>query len=150
MKGLKMIATEPMDVEVLNALGASAILMPEGEVYTSLERGLADGRVHQADGMITHKSMEVTKFRTFNANIKLNALQIVMNLDTWKSLPSDLQCKIDAMNSLEMSHHMGLVFDTLTARWLRSLKPTTERSGTPISIIYQRRKWRDGRQLSNR
>jgi len=144
MKGMKMIATEPFDVDVLNALGASAILMPEGETYTSLERGLADGRIHQADGMVTHKIMEVTKYRTFNANLKINCMQLIMNWDYWNSLPAELQDIMTGLTGLNTSHHMGLIFEYVNGQMLDVVKAYDKKVGNP-DIYYlpedERAKW---------
>ena len=111
LKGLKIAVTSPVTAEIMNTLGASAVFMPEGEVYTSLERGLVDGRVHEWDGAVVWKGMEVTKYRTGNINLSVNQMMVVMNWNSWNKLPADIQGIITGMTGLHYSRFLGLVFD---------------------------------------
>ena len=101
---MKIAVTAPTTVTtILEYTGSVAVFMPEGEVYTSLERGLVDGRVHQWDGAVVWKGMEVTKYRTGNVNLAVNEMLIVMNRDTWNKLPADIQ---NIMTGATGLHHV--------------------------------------------
>ncbi len=131
LKGLKIIVTAPVQTKIVEKLGATPVFMPEGEVYTSLERGLADGRLHQWDGAVVWKGMEVTKYRTGNANLALDVMHIAMNRDSWNSLPPDIQDIITGATGLLWSRHLGMVFDRANNANLLVLQEYDKKVGNP-------------------
>src|SRR4030042_1500485 len=144
LKGVKIAVTSPTATKLVEALGATPVFMPEGEIYTSIERGLVDGRLHQWDGAVVFKAMEVTKYRTGNVNIYLDQMVIAMNLDSWKKLPADLQNIIPGATGLLWSRHLGMVFDRANSSQLLVLQEYDKKKGNPD--IYwlpqdERQKW---------
>jgi len=71
--------------EFFQALGATVMQTPPGEVYTALERGVVDGYGWPINGIFDFNWHEKTKFRVdpgfYSAEVSL-----VMNLDKWKGL----------------------------------------------------------------
>lgn len=70
---------------VIKALGASPVVLPTGEIYSALEKGVVDGACMPAGGMLTMKHFEVAKYAlrpTFGSSNSL----ILVNLDKWKKL----------------------------------------------------------------
>src|SRR5687767_597062 len=84
LTGLKLRIT-PVYREFFQALGATVVQTPPGEVYTALERGVVDGYGWPINGIFDFNWHEKTKFRVdpgfYSAEVSL-----VMNLDKWKSL----------------------------------------------------------------
>jgi len=84
LTGLKLRIT-PVYREFFQALGATVVQTPPGEVYTALERGVVDGYGWPINGIFDFNWHEKTKFRVdpgfYNAEVSL-----VMNLDRWKAL----------------------------------------------------------------
>ena len=84
LTGLKLRIT-PVYREFFQALGATVVQTPPGEVYTALERGVVDGYGWPINGIFDFNWHEKTKFRVdpgfYNAEVSL-----VMNLDKWKAL----------------------------------------------------------------
>ena len=84
LNGLKLRIT-PVYREFFQALGATVVQTPPGEVYTALERGVVDGYGWPINGIFDFNWHEKTKFRVdpgfYNAEVSL-----VMNLDKWKAL----------------------------------------------------------------
>jgi TRAP-type C4-dicarboxylate transport system substrate-binding protein len=84
LTGLKLRIT-PVYREFFQALGATVIQTPPGEVYTALERGVVDGYGWPINGIFDFNWHEKTKFRVdpgfYSAEVSL-----VMNLDKWKAL----------------------------------------------------------------
>jgi TRAP-type transport system periplasmic protein len=84
LTGLKLRIT-PVYREFFQALGATVIQTPPGEVYTALERGVVDGYGWPINGIFDFNWHEKTKFRVdpgfYSAEVSL-----VMNLDKWKGL----------------------------------------------------------------
>jgi TRAP-type transport system periplasmic protein len=71
--------------EFFQAMGATLIQTPPGEVYTALERGVVDGYGWPIHGIFDLNWHERTKFRVdpgfYNAEVS-----IIMNLDAYKKL----------------------------------------------------------------
>jgi TRAP-type C4-dicarboxylate transport system substrate-binding protein len=84
LAGLKIRIT-PVYRDFFQALGATVVQTPPGEVYTALERGVVDGYGWPIHGIFDLNWQERTKYRVdpgfYNAEVS-----IVMNLDKWKSL----------------------------------------------------------------
>ena len=84
LTGLKIRIT-PVYREFFQALGATVVQTPPGEVYTALERGVVDGYGWPINGIFDFNWQEKTKFRVdpgfYSAEVSL-----VMNLDKWKAL----------------------------------------------------------------
>ncbi len=144
LKGLKLAVTAPVQTKIVEKLGGTPVFMPEGDVYTSMERGMVDGRLHQWDGAVSWKGMEVTKYRTGGANLALDIMHIAMNLDTWNKLPADLQNIITGASGLLWSRHLGMVFDRANNTYLSVVQEYDKKKGNPD--IYwlpddERQKW---------
>jgi TRAP-type C4-dicarboxylate transport system substrate-binding protein len=84
LSGLKIRIT-PVYREFFQALGATVITTPPGEVYTALERGVVDGYGWPIGGIFDLNWQEKTKFRVdpgfYDAEVS-----IVMNLPAYKRL----------------------------------------------------------------
>ncbi len=84
LSGLKIRVT-PVYRDFFQAMGATLIQTPPGEVYTALERGVVDGYGWPIQGIFDLNWHEKTKFRVdpgfYNAEVS-----IIMNLDAYKKL----------------------------------------------------------------
>lgn len=84
LSGLKIRIT-PVYRDFFQALGASVVQTPPGEVYTALERGVVDGYGWPIYGIFDLGWQERTKFRVdpgfYNAEVS-----VLVNLDAWKKL----------------------------------------------------------------
>ena len=89
--GLKIRVT-PVYKDIVEALGGTTITTAPGEVYTALERGVADGYGWPVTGIFDLGWEKVTKFRMEPAFYSVE-VNVLVNLDTWKSL-SDAQRKV--------------------------------------------------------
>ena len=87
LTGLKIRIT-PVYRDFFQALGATVMQTPPGEVYTALERGVVDGYGWPINGIFDFNWHEKTKFRVdpgfYSAEVSL-----VMNLDKWKGLNAE-------------------------------------------------------------
>jgi len=82
--GLKIRVT-PVYKDIVEALGGTPITTPPGEVYTALERGVADGYGWPVTGIFDLGWEKVTKFRMEPAFYSVE-VNVLVNLDSWKSL----------------------------------------------------------------
>jgi len=75
---------------VIKALGGVPVVMPMGDVYTSIEKGVVDGGCAPANVMLATKHYEVAKYRV-EPRFGLLVSMIGINLDRWNKLPKDQQ-----------------------------------------------------------
>ncbi len=84
LTGLKIRIT-PVYRDFFQALGATVVQTPPGEVYTALERGVVDGYGWPITGIFDLGWQEKTKYRVdpgfYNAEVS-----VLINLDAWKKL----------------------------------------------------------------
>jgi TRAP-type C4-dicarboxylate transport system substrate-binding protein len=87
--GFKIRAT-PTYIPLVKALGGATVMVPGGEVYSALEKGIVDGAAWPAVGALDYKWYEVSKYllRPTFGEVHENLL---INLTKWNSIPSDLQ-----------------------------------------------------------
>jgi len=131
IKGMKLAGTSVSHANTIAALGANPVKMVEGEVFTALERGMVDGRLHAWDSAVVWKGMEATKYRTGNVNGPLNLMLVLMNRDSWGKLPADIQKILDGLTGLNMSRQLGMVYDRANMRMLEVMKGYDKKVGNP-------------------
>ncbi len=90
-KGVKVRSPQGMTAEILSKLGASIVVLPGGEVYSALDKGVVDaadwGTLSMNQRMGFH---EVAKSPTklFHS---MPVQEFTVNMDAWKKLPDDLK-----------------------------------------------------------
>ena len=89
---IRVIGGPPVDM--MKRLGGVPMLIPMNDVYLSLQRGVIDAMAEPR--MVAHafKHHEVVKYYTV-VPMFTGYFAMGMNLDTWKSLPPDIQEKIE-------------------------------------------------------
>ncbi|MEC7490124.1 MAG: TRAP transporter substrate-binding protein DctP [Pseudomonadota bacterium] len=70
---------------VIRLLGGSPVVLPGGQIYTALEKGVVDGACWPAAGMLSMKHYEVAKFKV-RPTWGTSNLGFWMNLDKWNKL----------------------------------------------------------------
>lgn len=131
LKGMKLAGTSVAHAKTMAALGAVPVKMVEGDVFTALERGMVDGRLHAWDSAVVWKGMEVTKYRTGNVNGPLNLMLVLMNWDSWNALPPDIQNIMTGLTGLQMSRDMGIIYDRANQRMLGVVEQYDKKKGNP-------------------
>lgn len=106
LQGFKVRATPTYD-GVLKLLGASPVILPPAEVYTSLDKGLVDGAAWPTFGVFNYKWYEVSKFvlrPAFGTTTQL----LFVNLAAWNKL-SDGERKVmsTAASKAEENYYNG-------------------------------------------
>ena len=109
--GGKKIRALPSYNKIVGSLGATAVVIPFGELYSAAEKGVIDGLVWPSVGAVGFKFHEVTPYLAEPAFGTVSYL-IMMNLDKWNSLDKGAQkTLLDAGYQLEKDS-IG-VFNTL-------------------------------------
>lgn len=98
LKGLKIRSTG-LGAKIVAALGATPVAMPMSETYDALSKGVVDGSTAPIASLAGWKWGEVVKYTTENfGSAYTTAFFVVMNKNTWASLPPDIQKIVEAIN----------------------------------------------------
>jgi len=93
LKGLKLKASG-MVAQVLKALGATPVWMPQSETPEALQKGVVQGAASSLGSLMDFKYAEICRYAMiFNGPVYPFA--VVMNLEKWNSLPKDVQKVMD-------------------------------------------------------
>lgn len=91
MKGLTFrVADNELHTKMLKVLGAIAVPISWGEIYTSMKTGVIEGAEINATSASSEKLMEVVKYYTVTGHFFWPSL-LVINGDKWRSFPPDVQ-----------------------------------------------------------
>lgn len=100
LSGFKLRAN-PVYRDFFTALGASTVIIPPGEIYTALERGVVDGYGWPTVGIFDLGWHERTKYRIDPPFYAVDVM-VLVNLNKWKSLtPAQQKALNDAAQWLE-------------------------------------------------
>lgn len=100
-KGRKIRGTQSYH-GVIRALGGSPVVLPGGQIYTSLQKGVIDGAAWPAAGMLSMKHFEVAKYR-MRPTFGTSNLVVLANLSKWNKLSKgDRRTLLDAGAKTEM------------------------------------------------
>lgn len=81
--------------ELVQALGASAVVVPGPEIYTAMQLGTIDGLVYGVEALPASGLETFLKTTIISPNFNSGAGHWLINRDTWNSLPKDLQQVIE-------------------------------------------------------
>ena len=147
LAGLR-IATFAGLAEWLEALGMIPLVMPPGERYSAIERGIADGGAHSLEGQFNFAYYELIDY-WIDYGVFSSGEMMLVNLNRWNNLPEHLQkLLIDIQLELEgISGALALKSQDATKRGLRDggMKPITfssEDAEWYVSIGYEV-KWQE-------
>lgn len=132
LKGLKMRAAGTRG-EVLQAMGASVVVLPGGEIVPAMERGVIDameyGNLH-----ITYPLgfNDVTKYLYYHPTKSTSPFNFwAVNLNKWNELPDDLKKMVEraSKDAVFQSLTYGLQEDFL------AIKMAVEEKGNEVRIL---------------
>lgn len=89
MKGLKLrVMQDPMQVDMIKAMGGIPVPMGTPEVYTAIQQGQIDGNATSPQLLWALKNHEVAKHFSFTNHGRAAAV-VVMNLKKWNALNAE-------------------------------------------------------------
>ncbi|WP_096201745.1 TRAP transporter substrate-binding protein [Bacillus sp. FJAT-45350] len=110
LRGLRVRTPSPAGAQMLEALGATPVTMPMGEVFEALERGAVDAAMVPSSQLADYSFHEVVKYVTMG-NFSATPFFATINTDVYNSLSDSDREILDNLTQLEMSMHAGRVFD---------------------------------------
>ena len=91
MHDLKMrVPQNRVEIAMFKALGASAVPVSDGELFTALQQGLVDGQDGSALWAYAKKIYEAQKYMSLTAH-QLSCSTFIMSGRVFKTLPADIQ-----------------------------------------------------------
>jgi len=112
LKGMKIRSTG-LSAKVVEALGGSAVAMPQGSTYEALQKGVVEGTFGPIETLKGWRQAEVVKYTTDCFDIGYTTTMfVVMNRDKWNALPPDIQTVFNAV-SLEWIDVHAKTWDTV-------------------------------------
>jgi TRAP-type C4-dicarboxylate transport system substrate-binding protein len=95
MKGLKLrVMQDPMQVDMIKAMGAIPVPMGTPEVYSAIQQGQIDGNATSVQLLWALKNHEVAKNLAVTNHGRASGV-VVMNLKKWSSLSPDQKKALD-------------------------------------------------------
>jgi TRAP-type mannitol/chloroaromatic compound transport system substrate-binding protein len=90
-KGVKFRSPQGMTAEILTKLGASIVVLPGGEVYSSLDKGVIDAADWATISM--NERMGFHSIARYPTKLfhSMPMQDFTVNMDAWKKLPDDLK-----------------------------------------------------------
>lgn len=108
LKGLELRASGGV-AQVLKALGATPVGMPQSETPEALQKGVVKGAASSLETLMDFKYAELCRYVTiFDGPVY--PFSVVMNIDKWNSLPKDVQDVMDGL-AKEQSEWTGKYMD---------------------------------------
>lgn len=129
-KGLLEIEFSGAGVKVGQALGMSPQMMNPGEMADALSKGVVDGICTNWVAMYAFGFQNICNYST-ELGITQAGFVLVMNLDTWNKLPSDLQELFEGDNAWRLASLFGHQFDIDDAACKDLLNEAYEARGLP-------------------
>jgi TRAP-type C4-dicarboxylate transport system substrate-binding protein len=103
LQGLKIRVSGSAAAAAVESLGATAVQMPAGEIYNSLQTGLIDGVITGSSAIGDFKLDEVANSYTLNAPLGHISFYVAMNQAKYDSLPEEQRAAIDAIAGRPLS-----------------------------------------------
>jgi TRAP-type C4-dicarboxylate transport system substrate-binding protein len=149
LKGQVIRAAGP-DAEIISALGGTPRVLPIGELYDSMAKGVIDGAKISIETAKVFRFAEVCKYVTFAPQISgASVFYLVINKNKWNDLPKDVQ-QIFAEVSKKYEDEYAMTYNkgdiagkkfflgikgneyyelpsSEAAKWVEKVKPVTEK-----------------------
>ena len=142
LKGLVMIAGGAIGSQTGKILGSTPENLGPPDFYDSLSKGVVNGIFLEWEGLQTFKLGEVINYST-EVGLWVNGVFDVMNLNTWNSLPPDLQQLFMDTQAIEQEYEC-MVFDAKDKADKEILQSQLKKKGQPEIYILpdtERAKW---------
>lgn len=111
LKGLRVRTPSPTGSLIIEALGATAVSMPMGDVYEALQRGVVDAAMVPLETLKNYNFHEIVKYVTIG-NFSTTPFYSVMNASTYESFSDSDKQLVDSLSGLPTSEKAGAIFDT--------------------------------------
>lgn len=112
LAGLKIRCPGGPNVLWIKSIGAVPVVLPTGDTYDALNKGVVDGTVSAFEPLEILKWYEVVKYSTVSGSAITQVRYLVLNKKKWDSLPADFQKVIDEV-SAEYNEKLATLSDEI-------------------------------------
>ena len=123
LKGMRMIVTQKSFGDVTEALGGAPLAVPISDIYTSLQRGVAEGTITQWTVYQPFKLIDVLNYH-MDGNLGSAAGAFMMNKKRWDALPDNAKKILDANSGEGESRALGKFWDTVADEMREQVRGT--------------------------
>jgi len=96
-KGLKMRVPQGMTALLMQKLGASVVVLPGGEVYSALDKGVINTSDWATPSMNNRMGFyQVAKYTNYPGFHSMPLGDFTVNMDEWNKLPDDIKAILEA------------------------------------------------------
>ncbi|WP_102348615.1 TRAP transporter substrate-binding protein [Bacillus sp. Marseille-P3661] len=110
LKGME-IRTTGASAGSIESLGGIPVSMPMGDSYDALSKGIVKGILGATESIKAYNLGEVTKYVTETPFLYNGLFYVTMNLETWNSIPKDLQDAITKVTEKYSNEEFPNLFD---------------------------------------
>jgi len=122
LKGIKVrVMQNQLLADTLNAMGASATIMPWSEVYTALQQKTIDGLENSAPVITANKMQEVAKYLSFTEQFIIPD-PVFVSKKVYDSMPEDLQKAVLDAGKKAQDEWNNVIWPTAVEKELQTLK----------------------------
>ncbi|HBV77116.1 MULTISPECIES: TRAP transporter substrate-binding protein [Vibrio] len=94
LKGMKIrVQNSPISIDTMKALGATAVPLPYGELYSALQQGVVDGAENNIPSYYSSRHYEVKKFFSYDMHTMVPDV-LVVSTATWNPLTDEQKATI--------------------------------------------------------
>lgn len=133
LEGLKMRVAGSTSAAMIEALGATPVQMPAGEIYNALQTGLIDGVVTGASAVTDFKLSEVADSYTVGAPLGRLTFYVVMNQGRYDGLSDEMKAAIDAAAGPELSKSAEDAWNRVAAETIAGLEADSSKTVITLS-----------------
>lgn len=109
-KGMRLRHLSQVNADILTAFGATSVNVMPGDMAEALDKGTVDGVALSYDGLIAFRLGNVVRYSTA-LSFSCATFGVVMNENTYRSLPDDLRKLIDDTTGERMARISGDAID---------------------------------------
>lgn len=122
MNGLSMRGPSEAQIQLINKLGGSGVVLPAADVFDSLDRGVIDGLMVAGSGPVSLNLQDEIDY-ILRCSCYTSAMFLTMNMDRWNDLSGTQQEAIDEItgNGQALSAEIAEVYDAAYDESIASL-----------------------------
>ncbi len=121
LAGLKVRTPSASTKAMVEAWGATPVMMPVTDLYDSLKKGVVDAALMPLSGISSFKLYEISKYVTIG-DFYVSTFFMVMNVDSWNRIPEKDRQIMESLIGKQMSEKAGLAYDAGTQNGLEALE----------------------------
>jgi len=110
LKDMKLRCPSAAQTAMIEAWGATPVMMPVSELYDALQKGVVDGTLMPLSGIYSFNLHKICNYVTIG-DFYVSTLFVVMNLNSWNKISAEDQQIIEMLIGRHMSEKAAAAYD---------------------------------------